>query len=103
MYFRIDDNYFFARDISIQYSLLESIDITISMDSNKSNNDFFYNQKSKFNISSSDFTINGCFIRSISTSMSTSKSLLIVELNGDYLNQKSLKDRRNEILNELLK
>ena len=70
MKIQIDNNYFFAKNISIQYTIDDTVDTKISLDSNINKTDLnnILNNKKKFNIKSSNFEIINCFMRYISNS-----------------------------------
>ena len=126
-WFKIGDDNFTARDLSIQYSIdtannnygyakiisngTQTIDITISVDYNQNNKDYFFNlfdkrkqmlsaSEYKFSISSADLLADGCIIKSISTDPTT--KLIIMEIISDYSSVKPLSERRDEIIDEIL-
>ena len=124
-WFKIGDDNFSARDIGIQFSMdtssnnfgyakiiqqgLQTIDITISVECNTFNKDYFfdlfdkYRQNGsfyKFEISSAGFTANGCVIRTISTDPSTNS--IVMNINSDYSSVKPISERRDEIIDEIL-
>jgi hypothetical protein len=125
--FKIDDDNFTAKDISIQFSIdtasntfgyakivnsgHQTIDITISVDNNQNNSNYFFNlydkknqilsaSDYKFNISSAEFVANGCIIRSITSDPTT--NLIVMDIRSDYSTVKSLQDRRDEIIDVIL-
>lgn len=102
MKIQIDNNYFFAKNISIQYTIDDTVDTKISLDSNINKIDLnnILNNKKKFNIKSSNFEIINCFMRYISNSDNNTD--LILDLNGELI-QNSTINRRNNIINQLLK
>ena len=102
MKIQIDNNYFFAKNISIQYTIDDTVDTKISLDSNINKIDLnnILNNKKKFNIKSSNFEIINCFMRYISNSDNNTD--LILHLNGELI-QNSTINRRNNIINQLLK
>ena len=102
MKIQIDNNYFFAKNISIQYTIDDTVDTKISLDSNINKTDLnnILNNKKKFNIKSSNFEIINCFMRYISNSDNNTD--LILHLNGELI-QNSTINRRNNIINQLLK
>ena len=126
-WFKINDDNFTARDISIQFSIdtanntfgyakivnsgHQTIDITISVDNNQNNSNYFFNlydkknqmisaSDYKFNISSAEFVANGCIIRSITSDPTT--NLIVMDIRSDYSTVKSLQDRRDEIIDVIL-
>jgi hypothetical protein len=126
-WFKIGDDDFTARDISIQFSIdtanntfgyakivnsgHQTIDITISVDNNQNNSNYFFNlydkrnqmlsaSDYKFNISSSQFVANGCIIRSITSDPTT--NLIVMDIRSDYSSVKSLQDRRDDIIEDIL-
>jgi hypothetical protein len=126
-WFKINDDNFTARDISIQFSIdtannnfgyakivnsgHQTIDITISVDNNQNNSNYFFNlydkrnqmlsaSDYKFNISSAQFVANGCMIRSITSDPTT--NLIVMDIRSDYSSVKSLQDRRNDIIEDIL-
>lgn len=126
-WFKIGEDSFIAKSLSIQYNIdtasntygyakiihqgPQTIDITISVDYNKANNDYFFNlfdkknqilhpSEYKFNISSSEFVANGCLIKSITSD--PSRSLITMEIRSDYSTIKPIDERRDEIIDEIL-
>ena len=126
-WFKIGDDNFTARDLSIQYSIdtannnygyakiisngPQTIDITISVDYNQNNKDYFFNlfdkrkqmlsaSEYKFSISSADLSALGCIIKSISTDPTT--KLIVMEIISDYSSVRPLDERRDEIIDEIL-
>lgn len=126
-WFKIGDDNFTAKDISIQFSIdtasntfgyakivnsgHQTIDITISVDNNQNNSNYFFNlydkknqilsaSDYKFNISSAEFVANGCIIRSITSDPTT--NLIVMDIRSDYSTVKSLQDRRDEIIDVIL-
>lgn len=127
-WFKIGNDDFTARDISIQFSIdtanntfgyakivhsgYQTIDITISVDYNQSNSNYFFNlfDKSrqpgnyasdyKFDISSAEFMANGCIIKSITSDPTT--NLIVMDIRSDYSKVKPLDERRDEIIDEIL-
>ena len=126
-WFKIGDDSFTARDFGIQYSIDtanntfgyakmvqsngQTIDITISVDYNQNNKDYFFNlfdkrnqmlsaSEYKFSISSTGFLAHGCIIRSITTDPTT--KLIVMEIISDYSIVKPLDERRDEIIDEIL-
>ncbi len=126
-WFKIGEDNFTARDISIQFSIdtasntfgyakiieqgHQTIDITISVDYNPKNSNYFFNlfDKSrqysiasdyKFNLSSAEFIANGCIIRSITSDPTT--NLIVMDIRSDYSTIKTLQDRRDEIIDVIL-
>ena len=102
MKIQIDNNYFLAKNIQIQYTIDDTVDTKISLDSNinKTELNNILNNKKKFNIKSSNFEIINCFMRYISNSDNNTD--LILHLNGELI-QNSTINRRNNIINQLLK
>ena len=126
-WFKINDDNFTAKDISIQFSIdtanntfgyakivnsgHQTIDITISIDYNQNNKDYFFNlfdkrnqmlsaSDYKFNISSAEFVANGCIIRSITSDPTT--NLILMDIRSDYSSVKPIDERRDEIIDEIL-
>lgn len=126
-WFKIGDDIFTAKDISIQFTIdtanntygyakiiqqnNQTIDITISVDNNQNNSNYFFNlydkknqmlsaSDYKFNISSAEFVANGCIIRSITSDPTT--NLIVMDIRSDYSTVKSLQDRRDEIIDVIL-
>lgn len=126
-WFKIGEDSFVAKSLSIQFNLdtasntygyakiihqgSQTIDITISVDYNKFNNDYFFNlydkknqmssaSEYKFNISSSEFLANGCIIKSITSD--PSRNLITMEIRSDYSTVKPIDERRDEIIDEIL-
>lgn len=126
-WFKIGDDNFTARDISIQFSIdtanntfgyakivqsgHQTIDITISVDYNQNNSNYFfslYDKKNqmisssdyKFDISSSEFVANGCIIKSITSDPTT--NLIVMDIRSDYSKVKPIDERRDEIIDEIL-
>ncbi len=125
-WFKIGDDKFVAKDISIQYNIdttsntfgyakmiqgtRQSIDLTIVMENNQNNSSYFfnlYNQRGigsssnyKFAINAYNFTTNGCIIRSISTDPLL--NTLTMDIICDYSTVIPLDERRNEIIDEIL-
>lgn len=128
-WFKIGDDNFTAKEICIQYTIdtanntygyakivssgTQMIDLTVTVENNKKNNDYFFNlfDKSrqwrqgyvsdyKFDISSNEFTSYGCIIKSIMTDPTT--NLITMDIRSDYSNVKPIDERRDEIINEIL-
>lgn len=127
-WFKIGNDDFTARDISIQFSIdtanntfgyakivhsgHQTIDITISVDYNQTNSNYFFNlfDKSrqpgnyasdyKFDICSAEFMANGCIIKSITSDPTT--NLIVMDIRSDYSKVKPLDERRDEIIDEIL-
>jgi len=129
-WFKIGDDKFVSKDISIQYNIdtanntfgyakmvqetRQNIDVTIVMENNQNNSSYFfnlYNQRGvalgkisasnyKFNINAYNFTANGCIIRSISTDPLI--NTLTMDIICDYSTVVPLDERRNEIIDEIL-
>ena len=127
-WFKIGNDDFTARDISIQFSIdtanntfgyakivhsgHQTIDITISVDYNQTNSNYFFNlfDKSrqpgnyasdyKFDISSAEFVANGCIIKSITSDPTT--NLIVMDIISDYSKVKPIDERRDEIIDEIL-
>lgn len=127
-WFKIGNDDFTARDISIQFSIdtanntfgyakiihsgHQTIDITISVDYNKINSNYFFNlfDKSrqpgnyasdyKFDISSAEFMANGCIIKSITSDPTT--NLIVMDIRSDYSKVKPIDERRDEIIDKIL-
>lgn len=125
-WFKIGEDNFTARDLSIQYSIdtannkfgygkiiqdLPTIDLTISVDYNQNNRDYFFNlfdkrnqmlsaSEYKFSISSAEISAHGCIIKSITTDPTT--KLIVMEIISDYSSVKPLQERRDEIIDEIL-
>ena len=127
-WFKIGDDNFTARDISIQFTIdtanntygyakiisngPQTIDIIISVDYNQNNKDYFFNlfdkrnqmlsaSHYKFDISSAEFSAHGCIIKSITTDPTT--NLIVMDIISDYSSVKPLQERRDEIIDEILK
>lgn len=125
-WFKIGDDNFTARDISIQFSIdtanntfgyakivqsvHQTIDITISVDYNQNNSNYFFNlydkknqisaSDYKFDISSFEFVANGCIIKSITSDPTT--NLIVMDIRSDYSKVKPIDERRDEIIDEIL-
>jgi hypothetical protein len=127
-WFKIGNDDFTARDISIQFSIdtannnfgyakiihsgHQTIDITISVDYNQTNSNYFFNlfDKSrqpgnfasdyKFDVSSNEFLARGCIIKSISTDPTT--NLIVMDIRSDFSTVKPIQERRDEIIDEIL-
>jgi hypothetical protein len=111
-WFKIGDDNFTARDLSIQYSIdTANNNYGISVDYNQNNKDYFFNlfdkrkqmlsaSEYKFSISSADLSAHGCIIKSISTDPTT--KLIVMEIISDYSSVKPLDERRDEIIDEIL-
>jgi hypothetical protein len=126
-WFKIGDDNFTARDISIQFSIdtanntfgyakivqsgHQTIDITISVDYNQNNSNYFFNlydkknqmisaSDYKFDISSAEFVANGCIIKSITSDPTT--NLIVMDIRSDYSKVKPIDERRDEIIDEIL-
>jgi hypothetical protein len=127
-WFKIGDDNFTARDISIQFSIdtannnfgyakivhsgHQTIDITISVDYNQTNSNYFFNlfdisrqpgnyaSDYKFDISSAEFMANGCIIKSITSDPTT--NLIVMDIISDYSKVKPIDERRDEIIDEIL-
>ena len=126
-WFKIGDDNFTARDISIQFSIdtanntfgyakivqsgHQTIDITISVDYNQNNSNYFFNlydkknqmisaSDYKFDISSSEFVANGCIIKSIASDPTT--NLIVMDIRSDYSKVKPIDERRDEIIDKIL-
>jgi hypothetical protein len=89
----------------------QTIDITISVDYNQNNKDYFFNlydkrnqmlsaSEYKFSISGADLSAHGCIIKSISADPTT--NLIVMEIISDYSSVKPLSERRDEIIDEIL-
>lgn len=126
--FKIGEDTFTAKSLSIQYNIdtsnntfgyakiiqqgSQTIDITISVDYNQTNSNYFFNlfDKSrqpgnyasdyKFDISSAEFVANGCIIKSITSDPTT--NLIVMDIRSDYSKVKPLDERRDEIIDEIL-
>ena len=129
-WFKINDDNFTARDISIQFSIdtdnntfgyakivnsrhqtIDIIDITISVDNNQNNSNYFFNlfdkrnqmlsaSEYKFNVSSDQFVANGCIIKSITSDPTT--NLIVMDIRSDHSKVKPIDERRDEIIDEIL-
>lgn len=127
-WFKIGEDSFVAKSLSIQFNLdtanntygyakiihqgTQTIDLTISVDYNQTNSNYFFNlfDKSrqpgnyssdyKFNISSAEFVANGCIIKSITSDPSI--NLITMEIRSDYSTVKPIDERRDEIIDEIL-
>jgi hypothetical protein len=126
-WFKIGDDNFTAKDISIQFSIdtanntfgyakivhsgHQTIDITISVDNNQNNSNYFFNlydkknqmisaSDYKFDISSAEFVANGCIIKSITSDPTT--NLIVMDIRSDYSKVKPIDERRDEIIDEIL-
>lgn len=127
-WFKIGDDIFTAKDISIQFTIdtanntygyakiieqnNQTIDLTISVDYNSHNNNYFFNlfDKSKqpggytsdykFDVTSVDFIAYGCIIRSITSDPNT--NIIVMDVRSDYSHVKPIQDRRDEIIDTLL-
>jgi hypothetical protein len=125
-WFKIGDDNFTAKDISIQFSIdttnntfgyakivqsgHQTIDITISVDYNQNNSNYFFNlydkknqissSDYKFDISSAEFVANGCIIKSITSDPTT--NLIVMDIRSDYSKVKPIDERRDEIIDEIL-
>lgn len=126
-WFKIGEDNFTARDLSIQYSIdtannnfgyakiihqgSQTIDITISVDYSQNNRDYFFNlfdkrnqmlsaSEYKFSIESAEILAHGCIIKSITTDPTT--KLIVMEIISDYSSVKPLQERRDEIIDEIL-
>lgn len=122
-----EEDIFTAKDISIQFSIdtanntfgyakivnsgHQTIDITISVDYNQNNSNYFFNlydkrnqilyaSDYKFNISSAEFVANGCIIKSITSDPTT--NLIVMDIRSDYSSVRSLQDRRDDIIDKIL-
>jgi hypothetical protein len=117
---------FTAKEINIQYNMTydyptrnfgnlvafksPEIDITLTVENSNYNNSYFFNlslrkinskaSDYKFDIISSEFNASGCRINEIS--VDSVKNSLIVNIVSDYSFVKSLQERRDEIIDELL-
>ena len=127
-WFKIGDDNFTAKDASIQFTIdsvnniygyskiisngPQIIDITISVENNQNNSNYFFNlfDKSKqpdnsanykFDIQSSDFIAYGCIIKSITSDPTT--SLITMDIRSEYSSVRSLQERRDDIIDEILK
>ena len=126
-WFKIGDDNFTAKDISIQFSIdtanntfgyakivhsgHQTIDITISVDNNQNNSNYFFNlydkknqmisaSDYKFDISSAEFVANGCIIKSIASDPTT--NLIVMDIRSDYSKVKPIDERRDEIIDKIL-
>ena len=125
-WFKIGDDKFLAKDISIQFNIdtsnntfgyakmvhngRQTIDVTIVVENNQKNSSYFfnlYNQRGigsassyKFDINAYHFTANGCIIRSISTDPLL--NTLTMDIISDYSKVIPLDERRNEIIEQIL-
>lgn len=127
-WFKIGDDIFTAKDISIQFTIdtanntygyakiieqnNQTIDLTISVEYNSYNNNYFFNlfDKSKqrggytsdykFDVTSVDFIAYGCIIRSITSDPNT--NIIVMDVRSDYSHVKPIQDRRDEIIDTLL-
>lgn len=127
-WFKIGDDIFTAKDISIQFTIdtanntygyakiieqnSQTIDLTISVDYNSYNNNYFFNlfdksKKSsnyasdyKFDLSSIEFIAYGCIIRSITSDPNT--NLIVMDIRSDFSTVKPIQERRDEIIDEIL-
>ncbi len=119
-WFKIDNDNFLAKNISVQYTintiqkkikgLLSNnqsfIDITLVIESNSINKTYFFDiynkkdKKNKFSINSSDFTASGCQIKSIS--IDPIRSELIVEVISEFSSVVPIEQRRDNTIDEIL-
>lgn len=126
-WFKIGEDNFTARDLSIQYSIdtannnfgyakivsngPQTIDLIISVDYSQNNRDYFFNlfdkrsqmlsaSEYKFSIESAEISAHGCIIKSITTDPTT--KLIVMEIIMDYSTVKPLQERRDEIIEEIL-
>jgi len=126
-WFKIGDEKFIAKDISIQYNIdtanntfgyakmvynpRTEIDITLIVECNNYNNSYFFNlfekrqiyqnvSDYKFDINSSEFIGNGCIIKTISMDPTTNS--IIMDIRSDYSSVKPIEERRDEIIDEIL-
>lgn len=103
MKIQIDNNNFLVQNISIQYTIDNRADIRISLNSNidKTNLDDILNTNKKINIKSPNYEIINCYLRYISNCQTDSR-LIILYLNGEIIHKSTI-NRRNKIINQLLK
>lgn len=123
-WFKIGYDNFIYIDFGMQYSIdtanntfgygkivqdSPTIDITISVDYNQKNKDYFYDlfdkriqmssSESKFSISSAEIIAHGCIIRTITSDPIT--KLIVIDIISDYSTVKPLQESRDEIIDEL--
>ena len=125
-WFKIGDDKFVAKDISIQFNIdtanntfgyakmahsgRQTIDVTIIMENNSQNTSYFFNlynrrgvgpaSSYKFDINAYHFTASGCIIRSISTD--PLQNTLTMNIISDYSTVVPIDERRNEIIEQIL-
>ena len=110
MWFKIDKKYYNAADISFQYNIdfdgRKSIDIEILTNDDMSINslqNLIYNQRSKFVLETIKYIAYGCFIRQISLTETDNGQFTGISIICDYVKEDELSDRRNRIIEEILK
>lgn len=127
-WFKIGDDRFLPKEMSIQFNIdtannnygyakmvqevNRSVDITISMDYNEENKDYFFNLFDKarepdcfayeyrFDINSSDFFAHNCVIRSLHTDP-VSKSI-VMNIRSYHSIIKPIEERREETIDQIL-
>jgi len=127
-WFKIGEDNFTAKDICIQFTIdtvnntygyskivssgPQLIDVTISVENNQSNSNYFFNlfdrsrqagnysPDYKFDISSSELLARGCIIKSITSDPTT--NLITMDIRSDFSTVKPLQERRDEIIDEIL-
>lgn len=125
-WFNIDGDSFTAYDISVQYTIdttiniygkmaqtsyPTNIDITISIEATNYNKTYFFDlydkrmtsmraSECKFDIHANDFVANGCIIKYISYDPNSNS--LVMDIISDYSSVRSLQDRRDDIIDQIL-
>lgn len=114
---KINNQHFDIRDISVQFNIVEqsfpwkgsvnyskgrtSCDITVVFDFNDTNRVIkIFDNRSKFDITSSEFIANGCYIKTLDTD--AINNTLVAYITSDYVKIKDIVDIRDEKINQIL-
>lgn len=114
---KINNEHFDIRDISAQFNIQEqaipwkgsvsyakgrtSCDITVVFNFNDANRVFkIFDNRSKFDITSSELIANGCYIKTLDTD--AINNTLIADITSDYVKVKDIADIRDEKIDQIL-
>lgn len=114
---KINNQHFDIRNISVQFNIVEqsipwkgsvnyaksrtSCDITVIFDFNDTNKVIkIFDNRSRFDITSSEFIANGCYIKTLDTD--AINNTLVAYITSDYVKIKDIVDIRDEKINQIL-
>ena len=114
---KIENQHFNVTNISVQYNITEhqinwrntyktvtgpsSCDITVVFNISDSKSIFpLFDNRKKFDMTSSDLVANGCYIKTID--MDITNNTLVADITSDYVKLKDISDIRDEKINQIL-